>query len=170
MSSRWIRIARWILKNYKWLSRASSCLPNNVYLPLKEAPMAKHSNKSVGKIAGTAKESAMLRTLRIDGSQNGATLRTRVVRDKTKYSRNLKHKGSLADAGDFPLWSFKIERLKSSRRMLRECWWLASRELVRRSWVQSVCVCKSRMLARMRLVGCFRRCEWNMCTTRMKSR
>ena len=83
--------------------------------------MAKHSNKSVGKIAGTAKESAMLRTLRIDGSQNGATLRTRVVRDKTKYSRNLKHKGSLADAGDFPFWSFKIERLKSSRRMLREC-------------------------------------------------
>ena len=83
--------------------------------------MAKHSNKSVGKIAGTAKESTMLRTLRIDGSQNGATLRTRVVRDKTKYSRNLKHKGSLADAGDFPLWSFKIERLKSSRRMLREC-------------------------------------------------
>ena len=49
-----------------------------------------------------AKESARLRTLRIDGSQNGATLRTRVVRDKTKYNRNLKHKKSLADAGDFP--------------------------------------------------------------------
>ena len=32
-----------------------------------------------------AKESARLRTLRIDGSQNGATLRTRIVRDKTKY-------------------------------------------------------------------------------------
>ena len=49
-----------------------------------------------------AKESARLRTLRIDGSQNGATLRTRVVRDKTKYTRTLKHKKSLVDAGDFP--------------------------------------------------------------------
>ena len=49
-----------------------------------------------------AKESARLRKLRIDGSQNGATLRTRVVRDKTKYTRTLKHKKSLADAGDFP--------------------------------------------------------------------
>ena len=49
-----------------------------------------------------AKESARLRKLRIDGSQNGATLRTRVVRDKTKYTRPLKHKKSLADAGDFP--------------------------------------------------------------------
>jgi len=49
-----------------------------------------------------AKESARLRMLRIDGSQNGATLRTRVVRDKTKYNRNIKHKKSLADAGDFP--------------------------------------------------------------------
>ena len=48
-----------------------------------------------------AKESARLRKLRIDGSQNGATLRTRIVRDKTKYSRTLKHKKSLADAGDF---------------------------------------------------------------------
>ena len=48
-----------------------------------------------------AKESARLRKLRIDGSQNGATLRTRVVRDKTKYNRNIKHKKSLANAGDF---------------------------------------------------------------------
>jgi len=68
------------------------CPKNNLYLPLKEAVMAKND----------AKESARLRTLRIDGSQNGATLRTRVVRDKTKYSRTLKHKKSLADAGDFP--------------------------------------------------------------------
>lgn len=73
--------------------------------------MAKNKAKAVSKIAETAKESAKLRTLRIDGSQNGATLRTRVVRDKTKYNRNLKHKKSLAfcyglkslaDAGDFP--------------------------------------------------------------------
>ena len=76
--------------------------------------MAKNKAKAVGKVAESAKESARLRTLRIDGSQNGATLRTRVVRDKTKYKRNLKHKKSLgfcyglkslADAGDFPfLW------------------------------------------------------------------
>ena len=61
-------------------------------MSLKEAVMAKND----------AKESARLRTLRIDGSQNGATLRTRIVRDKTKYNRNVKHKKSLADAGDFP--------------------------------------------------------------------
>ena len=64
--------------------------------------MAKHRCEAVGKVAGTAKESAALRMLRIDGSQNGATLRTRVVRDKKKYSRNVKHKKSFADAGDFP--------------------------------------------------------------------
>ena len=58
--------------------------------------MAKNKANAVGKVAETAKESAKLRTLRIDGSQNGATLRTRVVRDKTKYNRNLKHKKSLA--------------------------------------------------------------------------
>ena len=49
-----------------------------------------------------AKESARLRKQRIDGSQNGATLRTRVVRDRTKYTRTLKHKKSPAEAGDFP--------------------------------------------------------------------
>ncbi len=64
--------------------------------------MAKHNSKAAGKLAETAKESVMLRMLRIGGSQNGATLRTRVVRDKTKYNRNIKHKKSLADAGDFP--------------------------------------------------------------------
>ena len=73
--------------------------------------MAKHSNKAVGKVAGErsrnvdAKESAMLRNLRIDGSQNGATLRTRVARDKTKYNRNVKHKKSFADARDFAFYS-----------------------------------------------------------------
>jgi hypothetical protein len=68
--------------------------------------MAKNKMKALGKIAETAKESARLRTLRIDGSQNGATLRTRIVRDKKKYTRTLKHKKSLADAGDFPLLFF----------------------------------------------------------------
>ena len=72
-------------------------------MPLKEAVMAKNKAKALGKVAETAKESARLRTLRIDGSQNGATLRTRIVRDKTKYNITLKHKKSLAEAGDFPL-------------------------------------------------------------------
>ncbi len=72
-------------------------------MPPKEAVMAKNKAKALGKVAETAKESARLRTLRIDGSQNGATLRTRIVRDKTKYNRTLKHKKSLAEAGDFPL-------------------------------------------------------------------
>ena len=76
---------------------------NNLYLPPKEAVMAKNKAKALGKVAETAKESARLRMLRIDGSQNGATLRTRIVRDKTKYNRTLKHKKSLAEAGDFPL-------------------------------------------------------------------
>ena len=64
--------------------------------------MAHNKAKAAGNVAKTAKESARMRALRIDGSQNGATLQTRVVRDKTKYCRNLKHKKSLADAGDFP--------------------------------------------------------------------
>ena len=64
--------------------------------------MVKNKDKVFSKVAETAKESDMMRMRRIDGSQNGAALRTRVVRDKTKYNRNLKHKKSLADAGDFP--------------------------------------------------------------------
>lgn len=62
-----------------------------------------------------AKESARLRTLRIDGSQNGATLRTRIVRDKMKYTRTLKHKKSLADAGDFPLYLLHCAVLETPR-------------------------------------------------------
>ena len=64
--------------------------------------MAKNRAKAAGKVADAATESARLRKLRIDGSQNGATLRTRIVRDKTKYTRTLKPRKSLADAGDFP--------------------------------------------------------------------
>lgn len=63
--------------------------------------MAKNRAKAAGKVADAATESARMRLRRIDGSQNGATLRTRVVRDKTKYNRNIKHKKSLADARDF---------------------------------------------------------------------
>ena len=66
--------------------------------------MAKKKDKVFSNVAETAKESDAMRMRRIDGSQNGATLRTRVVRDKTKYNRNLKHKKSLADAGDFPFY------------------------------------------------------------------
>ena len=73
---------------------------NNLYFALKEASMAKHHSKAKGMVAD-AKESAMLRMLRIDGSQNGATLRTRIVRDKKKYNRNIKHRKSLASARDF---------------------------------------------------------------------
>ena len=77
--------------------------------------MAKNKAKALGKVVETAKESAMLRTLRIDGSQNGATLRTRIVRDKTKYTRTLKHKKSLADAGDFPLYLLHCAVLETPR-------------------------------------------------------
>ena len=34
-------------------------------------------------------------------SNNGTTLRTRIVRDKTKYNRKQKHKKSFASAEDF---------------------------------------------------------------------
>lgn len=82
--------------------------------------MAKHNSKAAGKLAETAKESVMLRMLRIDGSQNGATLRTRIVRDKTKYTRTLKHKKSLADAGDFPFISCRtLLRHPSGNKALR---------------------------------------------------
>ena len=65
-----------------------------------------------------AKESVMLRTLRIGGYQNGATLRTRVVRDKTKYNRNIKHKKSLADARDFAfIWCNSSGNLPSGSRV-----------------------------------------------------
>lgn len=49
-----------------------------------------------------AKESARLRDERIAGTNNGLTLRTRVVRDRTKYSRKIKHRKSPAETGDFP--------------------------------------------------------------------
>ena len=83
--------------------------------------MAKNNRKAVGKQAETAKESAALRMLRIDGSQNGATLRTRIVRDKTKYNRNVKHKKSLADAGDFAFYIqiFRVKNLSSAMTAVR---------------------------------------------------
>ena len=77
--------------------------------------MAKNRAKAAGKVAEAATESARLRAMRIDSSQNGATLRTRIVRDKTKYTRTLKHKKSLAEAGDFPLYLLHCAVLETPR-------------------------------------------------------
>ena len=49
-----------------------------------------------------ASESVSQRKARVAGTGNGATLRTRVVQMKLKYSRKEKHKGqSIARAMDF---------------------------------------------------------------------
>ena len=50
------------------------------------------------------KESQKLRAERIAGTGNGSTLRTRVVRDRTKYTRKIKFKKSVADAADFAFY------------------------------------------------------------------
>lgn len=93
--------------------------------------MAKYKGKAGNSKCNVAdaKESAVLRTLRIDGSQNGATLRTKVVRDKTKYNRNVKHKKSFADAWDFPFIGHIIKKgcLNSTRQRPREGLLLVSR-------------------------------------------
>lgn len=66
--------------------------------------IAGNAKASAETAAKSAKESAAMRALRIDGSANGATLRTRVIRNKKLYNRNVKHKKSFADAGDFPFF------------------------------------------------------------------
>lgn len=43
------------------------------------------------------RETDRLRTERIEGTNNGRTLRTRVVRNKMKYTRKQKHKESTDD-------------------------------------------------------------------------
>lgn len=51
-----------------------------------------------------------MRTERIRETNNGNTMRTRIITDKSHYSRKLKHKNkSIADAMDF---SFSIEARK----------------------------------------------------------
>jgi hypothetical protein len=40
----------------------------------------------------SAKENERMRKERIAGSDNGRTMRTRVVKDKKKYTRKIKHK------------------------------------------------------------------------------
>ncbi len=53
-------------------------------------------------MAKKAKESRRLREERIAGTGNGATLRTRIVRDRKKYTRKIKHLNkSIAEAMDF---------------------------------------------------------------------
>lgn len=48
------------------------------------------------------KETGRLREERIAGTGNGHTLRTRIVRDRTRYTRKIKHKKeSIARAMDF---------------------------------------------------------------------
>lgn len=39
-------------------------------------------------------ESQAMRSARITDSCNGSTLRTRVIRDKSKYTRKIKHKNT----------------------------------------------------------------------------
>ena len=55
------------------------------------------------------KETRAQRAARIAGTGNGATLRTRTVRDKTKYTRKIKHK-SIATAMDFAFLLDNISR------------------------------------------------------------
>lgn len=45
-------------------------------------------------MANEAKESERMRAERIADSNNGRTLRTRVIKDKKKYSRKRKHKNA----------------------------------------------------------------------------
>lgn len=52
-----------------------------------------------------ATETARQRMARVAGTGNGATLRTRVVQLKSKYTRKEKHKGqSIANAMDFAFY------------------------------------------------------------------
>ena len=60
------------------------------------------------------KESKAQRAARIAETGNNALWRTRVVIDRKKYSRKLKHKKSLADARDFAFYSNAHRRNSSS--------------------------------------------------------
>ena len=48
----------------------------------------------------SAKENERMRKERISGSDNGRTMRTRVVKDKKKYTRKTKHKKNEKSADD----------------------------------------------------------------------
>lgn len=57
-----------------------------------------------------ATENERMRNERISGSCNGRTLRTRVVKDKKKYTRKQKHKFTSEDAEECVRNIFKILR------------------------------------------------------------
>ncbi|PBC73929.1 hypothetical protein [Fibrobacter intestinalis] len=65
--------------------------------------MARKKNQETRLKHSTAlsKEPEVLRNLRIRESQNGATLRTRIIDNKKQYNRKQKHKKSFASAEDF---------------------------------------------------------------------
>ncbi len=76
--------------------------------------------------AASAKESQAMRSLRIDGSSNGATLRTRVIKNKKLYNRNFKHRKSFANAEDFAFlygksWSGRGEEMFKNFFEIRSC-------------------------------------------------
>ena len=55
-------------------------------------PTANKIEQDIRNMATKAKENERMRNERIAGSDNGRTLRTRVIKDKKKYSRKKKHK------------------------------------------------------------------------------
>lgn len=60
----------------------------------------------------SAKENERMRKERIAGSDNGATMRTRVVKDKKKYTRKTKHKEfTQEDADECVRKIFRILRM-----------------------------------------------------------
>ncbi len=79
----------------------------------KKEKLAISAGNAKGSANSSALESKAMRSLRIDGSCNGATLRTRVIKNKKLYNRNFKHKKSFADAGDFPFFISSFFRVFS---------------------------------------------------------
>lgn len=56
----------------------------------------------------SAKENERMRKERIVGSDNGRTMRTRVVKDKKKYSRKRKHKNDTNEAHEMVMNLYKM--------------------------------------------------------------
>lgn len=69
------------------------------------------------------KESGRLRKERIAGTCNGMTLRTRVARDRKRYTRKEKHcKKSIADAMDFSFHTIN-DKLSIPKEMQWTLYW-----------------------------------------------
>lgn len=88
--------------------------------------IAGNAKASAKTAANSARESTAMRALRIDGSSNGATLRTRVIKNKKLYNRNFKHKKSFANAEDFAFlygktWSGRGEEMFKNFFEIRSC-------------------------------------------------